>query len=56
MMTSNLIIMFQNLDFGRILTAALLITIAATTTSLTSTNCPTGYDFAAVNATADSSA
>lgn len=34
-MTSNLIIMFQNLNIARLLTTALLLTLAAAVSSLT---------------------
>lgn len=58
MITSNLIIMFQNIEFARrptlarLLALAILLPAAAAVTSLTTTNCPTAYDLAAANATA----
>jgi hypothetical protein len=53
---SNPIIMFQNIDFARILTLALLLTATTATTSLTTNNCPPTYDLAAANSTTDTSA
>ena len=56
MISSNLIIMFQKYKLAHIVTFFLFLAPTLNVTSLTTSNCPSSYDFAAVNATADSSA
>lgn len=47
--------MFQNVRGAKVVILLLLITGVLSVTSLTTSNCPTSYDFTSANATADSS-
>lgn len=47
--------MFQKIKGAELVTLLLLITEVLSVTSLTTSNCPTSYDFASANITADSS-
>lgn len=47
--------MFQRISRAKLVTLLLLITEVLSVTTLTTSNCPTSYDFSSANSTSDSS-